>query len=64
MNKITQALQSRTFWTLVVMFLIGGVQAITAVIPAGWETPIMGVLGILAAYFHVNPSQNYDSTQS
>lgn len=53
------ALGSRTVWTVVVMFLIGGVQAITSVIPAGIETPLMGVLGIIAIYFKVNPSQNY-----
>ncbi len=54
-------LKSRTVWTVVVMFIVGGTNAVASFIPAGWETPIMGVLTILAGYFHVNPSQTYNS---
>lgn len=59
MNKIILALQSRTFWTIVGMFLIGGVNAIASFIPPSLETPIMGGLALLATYFHINPSQKY-----
>ena len=59
MYKIGQALKSRTFWTLVVMFIINGISGIRENINPGWLTTIDSVLGILAAYFHVNPSQNY-----
>ncbi len=53
-------MKSRTFWTVVVMFLVGGVQAITQFIPAGLLPFVEGGLGLLATYFHVNPSQNYN----
>ena len=59
MNKLTQALTSRTVWVIVVMFLIGGVEAIAGVIPDNVETMILFFLGALAGYFKVNPSQDY-----
>ena len=59
MNKLTLALKSRTTWTIVVMFLVGGVNAVASFIPAGFETPILGALALLAVYFKVNPSQPY-----
>lgn len=52
-------IKSRTFWTVVVMFLVGGVNAIIEFIPAGAQTAVMAGLTALAAYFHVNPSQHY-----
>lgn len=52
-------LKSRTFWTVVVMFLIGGVNAVIEFIPAGAQAAVMAVLAMLASYFHVNPSQHY-----
>jgi len=33
MNTFITALKSRTVWTIVVMFLIGGVEAINGMIP-------------------------------
>jgi hypothetical protein len=59
MASLKLALTSRTVWTVVLMFVIGGTNAIAGVIPAGWETPIMGILAIAAAYFKVSPSQTY-----
>ena len=59
MASLKLALTSRTVWTVAVMFIVGGTNAIAGIIPAGWETPLMGVLGLLAAYFKVSPSQNY-----
>lgn len=53
-------LKSRTFWTIVAMFIIGGVNAIVPVLPADVQTIAMAVLGIAATYFHINPSQNYN----
>jgi len=41
------------------MFIINGISGIRENINPGWLTTIDSVLGILAAYFHVNPSQNY-----
>jgi hypothetical protein len=44
---------------IVIMFLIGGIEAIGGMVPAGFTTPVLAVLGGLAAYFKVNPSQTY-----
>ncbi len=48
-------LKSRTVWTIVVMFIIGGVNSIHDIIPANLVTIIDGALGALAIYFRVNP---------
>lgn len=57
--KILLILKSRTFWTLVAMFIVGGTNAIVAYLPAGLEPVVMAALGVLATYFHITPSQNY-----
>ena len=54
--------KSRTFWTVVAMFVIGGLNAIMNVIPASLQTGLMAVLGIAATYFHINPSQSYNQS--
>lgn len=64
MTKIILALQSRTFWTIVVMFLVGGINGVSNLIPSGLETPIMGILALLATYFKVSPSQDYNPPAS
>lgn len=55
--------KSRTFWTIVAMFIIGGLNAIVPVLPAGMQTVLMGILGVAATYFHVNPTQTYNPIQ-
>ncbi len=50
---------SRTFWTILVMFLIGGIEAVAQFIPDSLETLVLGFLGMLAVYFKLNPSQEY-----
>jgi hypothetical protein len=62
-NYMYSLLKSRTVWTVVAMFVIGGLNAIIPVIPADLQTGLMAVLGIAAAYFHVNPSQTYNTPQ-
>jgi hypothetical protein len=59
MSNIILILKSRTFWTVVAMFVIGGTNAVSSFIPTGLEPVVMLVLGGLATYFHINPSQNY-----
>jgi hypothetical protein len=54
-----KALKSRTNWTIAIMFLIGGVEAISTMIPEDVYTPLLFVLGMVAAYFKMNPSQDY-----
>lgn len=51
--------KSRTFWTVVAMFVVGGGNAVLPVIPASWDAALMFVLSGLATYFHINPSQTY-----
>ena len=59
-TKITQALMSRTTWVLILMFVVGGFEAVQNLIPADIYKPIFGVLTMLAIYFKVNPSQDYN----
>ncbi len=60
MNKILLAFKSRTFWTVVVLFVINGITGIRALIPPAWLPFVDGLLALLIAYFHVNPSQTYN----
>jgi antibiotic biosynthesis monooxygenase (ABM) superfamily enzyme len=52
-------LTSRTVWTVVLMFTIGGLQAISGFMPESIYLLINTVLLALAAYFKINPSQPY-----
>lgn len=54
MEKIKLALKSRTVWSVVVLFLISGVDGITTMIPAELLFPIQAILTGLATYFRVN----------
>lgn len=56
-------LKSRTVWTVAAMFLIGGVQAVSAFIPESILPFIQAGLSLMAMYFHVNPSQNYPTAK-
>lgn len=59
MNKIIKAFKSRTVWTIIIMFLVGGTEAITPLVSSEVTTPILFALGALATYFKLNPSQDY-----
>lgn len=59
MDKFQLALRSRTVQTIVVLFIIGGFQNITGYIPESLMPIISSVLGLLAIYFKVSPSQEY-----
>lgn len=59
MQKLVQVLKSRTFWTLVVMVLVNGIPSVRESIPASAQPVVDIALGLLATYFHVNPSQKY-----
>lgn len=41
------------------MFLIGGTEAVVGIVPESFTSPVLFVLGIAAAYFKMNPSQDY-----
>lgn len=57
MDKFTQTLHSRTFWTVVIMILVN----ILPQLPWSKEVKdlITIILGLLATYYHVNPNQVY-----
>ena len=59
MNKVTLALQSRTFWTVVVMMVFNLIPQLP--VDQAVKDLINGVFTLVAAYFHVNPSQNYNA---
>lgn len=46
--------RSKTFWTVVVSFIVGGTNTIKPMLPAGGDTFILAVLGMVATYFHVS----------
>ena len=52
---------SRTFWTIVAMAIVGGGNAVLPVIPPQAAAILTVMLGLLASYLHVNPSQNYNT---
>ena len=45
--------KSGVFWSFVAAFLIGGFQNISGMLPAGWATVILGIVGILGTMSHV-----------
>lgn len=58
-SKVMLALSSRTFWTLVVLFVINSIHANSGMIPTGIMDILNPILTFAGAYFHVNPSQSY-----
>lgn len=55
--------KSRTVWTLVGVFVIGGLNAIVHVLPPDIQALGVALLTSLAAYFHINPSQTYNQPE-
>jgi hypothetical protein len=53
-------LKSRTVWTFVFMFFVGGINALTNVLPGPVDAVLMAILSLLGMHFHVNPSQTYN----
>jgi hypothetical protein len=53
-------LKSRTVWTFAFMFVVGGINALTNVLPPTLDTVLLGAAGLLGVYFKVNPSQTYN----
>lgn len=61
MDKLILLFKSRTFWSLVVLFVYNGFIGISPSLPSvGVISDVVNALGfLLISYFHVNPSQNY-----
>jgi hypothetical protein len=55
--------KSRTFWTLVAVFIVNGGQAIAPMLSPDVQIAVNGFLLMLATYLHVNPSQQYNTEQ-
>ena len=58
-SKLIQMLHSRTFGTLVVMVAYNTMAIYGLNLPPQLSTLINVVLGAVATYFHLNPSQTY-----
>ncbi len=59
MSKIIQAFHSRTVAVLLVMFAYNVMSVYGVGLNPQLSTLLNLALGMLATYFHVNPSQNY-----
>lgn len=59
MKKILKGLKSKTFWTAVLMFILGGLQATTEFLPTRAFIAAEGILTFLVGYFKTHPSQEY-----
>lgn len=51
-------LRSKTFWTMVLMFVVGGGNAIVPIIPTADQALAMLVLTGVASYFHLKTGQS------
>ena len=52
--------KSRTFWTLLLTFAFNAANETAQLLPAPYQMLVNGILAALTAYFHVNPSQQYN----
>ena len=59
LTQLTTALKSRTFWTIVVVFALNTVQVYGHYFQPDFMTLLNGILGALAVYFKITPSQQY-----
>ena len=59
MKTFNKAIKSRTVWSIVLLFVVGGVEAINGYIGPELLPYVEGVLGLAAVWFKVNPSQDY-----
>jgi succinate-acetate transporter protein len=59
MNNVSLLLKSRTFWSLVVAFVLLVINSFTSTLNAATMNTVVGLILMLAAYFKLNPSQFY-----
>ncbi len=55
-----KALKSRTVWVIIFSFLLAGFEGVRDFVPVAYQTPLFGLLGLLGAYFRVNPKVDFD----
>ncbi|MCF7843894.1 hypothetical protein K9M47_03275 [Candidatus Gracilibacteria bacterium] len=51
--------KSRTFWTIFVMFIASGMQALEPFLAPDAFIALQAILSVFASYFKANPSQTY-----
>lgn len=54
--------RSKTFWTIVLMAIVGGGNAIVPVLPPTYSASVITVLAILASVFHLSTGQSTTGT--
>jgi len=59
MNYLQRAITSKTIWLILLIFIVGGVQAIQEFLNPQVFVFLTGALSLLTAYFKLNPSQEY-----
>lgn len=59
MTEVVKMLKSRTVWTLVLIAVVGGVQAVQPFMSPELFVFVNSILAAVAAYFKLSPSQEY-----
>ena len=59
MHTLELALRSRTVWTIIALFIIGGFHNITGYIPESLMPYLNSILGLLAIFFKINTKKDY-----
>lgn len=57
MLTIKKVLKSRTVWTVVVLFLLGGVNSVKGYFPPTYYTLMSGILSAFAIFFRADARQ-------
>ena len=60
MEYLGKVFRSRTVWTIVLMFIVGGFQAIEGTLNPQIFMFVQAGLSFLAVHFRMSPSQNYN----
>ena len=58
--KIPNTLRSRTVLAVILLFVIGGIQAISDFLPQSIYLLVEGILSLFAIYFRVKPRVNFN----
>ena len=55
--------KSRTVWSVIGIFVVVGGNAIVPMLPPAVQAIVTAILGFMAIYFKINPSQQYNPVQ-
>ncbi len=59
-KKLIQSLGSRTVWSVIVLFIVNGIEGIREFISVDWLPFIDGILGMAIVYFRANPRVKFE----